>query len=124
MSKVLKRMQFNNGYGCSCCRQDWEESEWIDESEMPTIKEFFENNLNEFDKNCNKGGCVGITYEKDGNVLFGVYADIYRATWFFDAIKEDEDSYLEHRIREKERTYNNVIFDLDPVWDFYGISNT
>lgn len=123
MSKVLKKMQFNNGYGCSCCRQDWEESEWIDESEMPTIKEFFESKLDEFDTNCNEGGCVGITYEKDGFILFGVEASIYKAGWDFYAIKKDENDYSEHCIREKERTYKGVIFDLDAVWDFYGISS-
>lgn len=122
MSKILKRMQFNNGYGCSCHRQDWEESEWIDESEMPTIKDFFENNLNEFDKNCNRGGCVGITYEKDGMVLFGVEATIYKAYWFFEAIKEDEDAYLTHSIHE-QHTYKGTVFDLNSIWEFYGLGN-
>lgn len=125
MSKVLKRMQFNNGYGCSCCRHDWEESEWIDEDEMPTIKDFFENEMIKFDTNCDEGGCVGITYEKDGMVLFGVEAEIYRAAWYFYAIKEDDDSYETKKIPEVSRkNYRDVVFDLQTVWDFYGISST
>lgn len=125
MSKVLKRMQFNNGYGCQCCRCDWEESEWIDESEMPTIKDFFENEMIKFDTNCANGGCVGITYEKDGIVLFGVEAEIHRATWYFLAIKEDEDNYEEKKIPEISRkNYRDVVFDLQTVWDFYGLNNT
>lgn len=124
MSKVLKRMQFNNGYGCSCCRRDWEESEWIDEDEMPTIKDFFENEMVQFDTNCANGGCVGITYEKDGMVLFGVETDIHRVAWNFHAIKEDEDSYETKKIPEVSRkNYRDVVFDLDVVWDFYGINN-
>lgn len=125
MAKILKRKQFNNGYGCQCCRRDWEETEWIDESEMPTIRDFFENELIKFDQNCADGGCVGITYEKDGLVLFGVEADIYKAEWYFNAIQEDDDAYLTKRIPEVSRkNYRDVVFDLQTVWDFYGIDES
>ena len=122
MGKVLKRMQFNNGYGCSCCRQDWEETEWIDEAEVPDLKEFFQTWLSVFDKNCSKGGCVGITYEKDGIVLFGVAANIHHVLWHFYAIKGDSDNFDEFKIPEIKRdTSGNVEFNLAPVWSFYGV---
>jgi len=123
MSKVLKRMQFNNGYGCSCCRHDWEETEWIGEDEVPSYKDFFQTWLSIFDKNCSTDGCVGICYEKDGAILFGVTASIYRACWHFCAVKGDVDNPDEFIIPEVERKCGagNVSFDLDAVWAFYAV---
>ena len=71
---------------------------------MPTIKDFFENEMVQFDTNCANGGCVGITYEKDGLVLFGVEAAIHRATWFFYAIKEQ--TYLQFAVLFLKEFYN------------------
>lgn len=34
MSKVLFRETIGNGYGCSCCAQEFKSCEWIDESMM------------------------------------------------------------------------------------------
>lgn len=116
MGKILKRMQFNNGYGCSCCRNDWEETEWICEDEVPNLKEFFKTQLSVFDKNCGQGGCVGVTYEKNGIILFGVTADIYRIGWDFYAVKGDTDTPDEIKIPEVGR----LSFNLDFVWDFYN----
>jgi hypothetical protein len=81
--KVLKREFYNNGYGCSCCRKDWEEISWIDETEMPTVEEFFTEYLRTFDLNASQGGIVGISYESNGEILFGIEPQIYSADWNF-----------------------------------------
>ena len=71
---ILERTESNNGYGCSCCRQDWEDSEWIDESEMMSFKaiieEAYTNPLE---------GVVGRQYEVNGKILYGYRSDIFRA---------------------------------------------
>ena len=87
--KVLKREFYNNGHGCSCCRKDWEETFWIDENEIPTIEEFFTKHLETFDLNASKGGLVGVCYENNGKILFGLKPQINTADWNFDAVWGD-----------------------------------
>ena len=79
--KVLKREFYTSG--CSCCRNDWEEISWIDETEMPTVEEFFTEYLRTFDLNASQGGIVGISYESNGEILFGIEPQIYSADWNF-----------------------------------------
>lgn len=86
MGKVLERTQFNNGYGCSCCRSDWEEIEWINEDEMIDFETLLTETIKELDKGASDGGCVGIVYEKDGQTLYGITSDIYKAGWTFYAV--------------------------------------
>ena len=118
--KILKVTQFNNGYGCQCCRQDWTETEWIDESELPNIEKFFEENLPKFYKNGNEGGMVGTLFEKDGEVLFGIYADIYRAGFTFYAYKGTVDNEEEMEIPCDYNVFAPK-FDLSGLKSFYNI---
>ena len=71
---ILERTFWNNGYGCSCCRQDWEDSEWIEESNMKSfieiIDEAYESSLE---------GVVGRQYEREGKIIYGYRSDIFRA---------------------------------------------
>ena len=86
MGKVIKRTIYNNGYGCSCCRRDWEDTEWIDEEEMINFETLLKETIKKFDENAGNGGCVGIIYEKDGQTLYGITSTIYRAGWEFYAV--------------------------------------
>ena len=86
MGKVIERKIYNNGYGCSCCRRDWEDTEWIDGEEMISFKTLLTETIKEFNKNANNGGCVGIIYEKDGETLYGIISNIYKVGWEFYAV--------------------------------------
>ena len=77
---ILKRTFYNNGYACSCCRRDWEETEWIDEKEMLSTEQLdavIEHSLDNVTDDCL---VAGIVYEKDGVELYGFKLDIYRAS--------------------------------------------
>lgn len=74
---ILQRDTYNNGYGCSCCRHDWEDTEWIDEKEMDSLEEIINYVYNRewYDSNCNH---LGKLYEKNGKVIYGFQVDFYR----------------------------------------------
>ena len=114
MSKILKRTYYNNGYGCSCCRQDWEDTEWIDEEELPSVEDFFNHDLKIFDGNVDRGGEVGVTYEKDGEILFGITPDIYRAAWYFYATWGNCDFPIEIKIQE-DREWGKVTYHTEEI---------
>lgn len=84
--KILQRSFYNNGYGCDCCRQDWENSDWIEESYMLTFEqmvdkafECFETPKDEDERApLYEGGCVGMAYEKEGETIYGFRSRIYR----------------------------------------------
>lgn len=121
---VLHRKQFNNGYGCSCCREDWEETDWVKDEEVPSIEEFFSQKLSDCIKAFNTGGMVGATYEKDGKILFGVEMDINRVNFSFRAVKGDVDDPEELTLEELEEPGNVPFdspsrFDLEAVYAFY-----
>lgn len=118
MSKILKKTYYNNGYGCSCCRQDWEDTEWIDEKELPSVEDFFNNNLQLFDSNAGNGGEVGTTYEKDGEIIFGITPDIYKAGWNFYAIWGDCDYPKTIKIKE-DREYGKVTYHTEEIIEKY-----
>lgn len=86
MSKALKRTQYNNGYGCSCCRIDWEETEWISEDDMIDFETLLTDEIKDLDKGASYGGCVSIVYEKDGQTLYGIVSNIYKVGWEFYAV--------------------------------------
>ncbi|MCK9279186.1 MAG: hypothetical protein M0P71_00965 [Melioribacteraceae bacterium] len=75
--KILKKIFENNGYGCNCCRRDEEYSEWIEESEMLSLREILYEAIECANTIIGIGGCVGTVYEKDGDVLYGFTSDIY-----------------------------------------------
>lgn len=118
---ILKRIQYNNGYGCQCCRRDWEEVEWVDEKEASDIKTFFKENLPLFHQNCNAGGKVGIKYQKEGVTVFGIEADIYKMGWDFYACKGEVD--FEDTVKIPVKYENGTpSFDLSVLDSFYGLS--
>lgn len=71
---VLERTDWNNGYGCSCCRVDWKTCRWIEKDNMRSFEEIIDeaytNPLEDI---------VSRRYEDDGKVLYGYRSDIYRA---------------------------------------------
>jgi hypothetical protein len=120
MGKVVKRYYYNNGYGCSCCRLDWEDFEWIDEEEIPSVEEFFcHDTLDFLDKNVANGGIVGVTYEKDGRILYGIISVIYRAVWYFNAVWGDCDFYDEHEIKIDRMSSDGTKFGTEEILKKY-----
>jgi len=66
--KILETKLYNNGYGCSCCRDDHKITNWIDEQNMLSIEDLL-NLIYEWkfeDENC-----CGIKYEKESKILYG-----------------------------------------------------
>ncbi len=94
---VLKRTDFNNGYGCSCCRRDSEESEWIEEKDMLTFEEIidlaYKHPLEDE---------VGIQYEKDGKVLYGFRSEIYTVGSDVYILHKDSETLILSSSRNKE----------------------
>ena len=122
MGKVLKRMQFNNGYGCSCCRRDWEETEWINEDEIIDFETLLTETIKEFNKKASDGGCVGITYEKDGQTLYGIEPDIYKVGWSFYAVFGGEaDYYYENEllIKNYEGVSKRKSYTVEEILSMY-----
>ena len=88
--KILRRRVWNNGYGCSCCARDWEDTDWIDPEEMIPFEDLFDH----IDKNresMSDSHLIRDQYEKDGEILYGFSSRYYRV---------GEDTYIhwgEHR---------------------------
>ena len=70
---ILERTSWNNGYGCGCCRQDWENTKWIEESDMKSFSEIIDEAYTSPLEDT-----VGIQYERDGKVIYGYESDIFR----------------------------------------------
>ena len=122
MRKVIKRTIYNNGYGCSCCRQDWEDTEWIDEEEMISFETLLTETIKEFDENAGCGGCVGLIYEKDGKTLYGIDSNIYRVGWEFYAVfggDADYDYEYELLIRDYEGVSKSMSYTIDDILALY-----
>ena len=122
MSKVIERKIYNNGYGCACCRQDWENTEWIDEKEMISFETLLTETIKEFNKNANDGGCVGIIYEKDGKTLYGVDSNIYRVSWEFYAVfggEADYDYDNELLIQNYEGVLKEKSYSVEEILEAY-----
>ena len=77
MSKVLRRREWNNGYGCQCCAQNWEETDWIEETDMIPIEKMF-GIIDRARKKMSDDHQIAETYEKEGEVLYGYDARIYK----------------------------------------------
>lgn len=116
MSKILRREQYNNGYGCSCCRHDWEETDWINETDIIPFETLLTETIKELDNNCNKGGLVGVVYEKDGEVLYGIDANIYRAGWEFYAVWGDDKELL---IKDYEGVSHRQSYSVEEILKEY-----
>ena len=121
MGKVIIREFYNNGYGCSCCRRDWENSSWIDEKEMLSLDDLLAQ-IYKFDKHASgEGGCVGAQYESDGKILYGIKPEIYKTRWDFYFVFGDEDDPCEILIPEKKPG----VFDFnDAVTAYYNAQKT
>jgi hypothetical protein len=78
MEMILKRTAFNNGYGCSCCADGWESTDWIEKVEMLSpellLKEIKKNR-----ENMNEGHLIEKIYEQNGDTLYGYTSEIYKA---------------------------------------------
>ena len=129
MSKVLERRIFNNGYGCSCCRDDWEETSWIDENEMIDFQTLLTEAIKELQDNVWGGGIVGIVYEKDGKILYGVDPYIYKMGATFYAVfggecGEDGDYENELMIKDYEGVYRyDKSYTVDEILLKYNNKN-
>jgi hypothetical protein len=78
---ILETRMYNNGYGCSCCRNDWENKKWIEESEMESFESIVNCILNGTYYNEDENDYnSGLIYEKDGEILYGYRIKIYKAT--------------------------------------------
>ena len=71
---ILERTDQNNGYGCSCCRVDWEICRWIEKDNMRSFEEI----INEAYTSPLED-VVGRRYEDQGKVLYGYRSDVYKA---------------------------------------------
>lgn len=118
MSKILRREYYNNGYGCSCCRRDWEETTWIEEEKMISFETLLTETIKEFDKSCDDGGLVGFVYEKDGEVLYGIEANIYKVGWDFYAVIGEE----EYLIKGYEGVHTNYrSYSIEEILNKYSL---
>lgn len=125
MGKILKRSKFNNGYGCSCCRKDWETTEWIDENEMVDFRILLTQVIENLNANASDGGCVGIFYEKDGKTLYGIDSNIYKIGWEFYAVfggDADYDYENELLIKGYEGDSNKKSYSVDEIITIYSNS--
>ena len=74
---ILERNTWNNGYGCSCCRSDWNSSDWIEEGEITPLTEIIDYIYDENWKG--NDNHLELLYEKDGKTLYGFHIDYYKA---------------------------------------------
>jgi len=117
MGKILRREQYNNGYGCSCCRRDWKKTDWIDEADVIDFETLLTETIKKLDQNCDGGGLVGIVYEKDGEVLYGINANIYRAGWEFYAVFGDDKELL---IKDYEGVSHYRSYSVEEILKEFG----
>ena len=94
--KIVERKIFNNGYGCSCCREDWEETNFINESDMIPFETLLTDTVKKLERNIGYSGVVGIIYEKNNKTLYGVNSEIGRALSELSAVfgGGDDGDYL------------------------------
>jgi len=114
---ILKRDEWNNGYGCSCCRSDWENVEWIEESDMKSFSEIVNYVFNRkylTDNNIH----AGLIYEKDGKVLYGFSTRIYKAG--NDAFIYIEENKYQINCRDKMLKTKEEIHKLNIDANFPG----
>ena len=96
MGKVLVREATNNGYGCSCCGSIDERTRWIDEGDMMTPEALLKY-IKDARSKMSDDHSVGLSYEKDGDVLYGFRCDVFRAGERAYIIRGKEDTlYLTH----------------------------
>ena len=77
MSKILRRRIWSNGYGCQCCGQSWEETDWIDEEDMIPIEKMF-GIIDRARKKMSDDHQLDEIYEKEGEWLYGYQGMPYR----------------------------------------------
>jgi hypothetical protein len=104
---ILVRNYYNNGYGCSCCRSDWEEVDWINESDMLSFEELIalakesKEHVTDDDYHC------GTIYQKDGKTLYGFTTKIYRSPIEISLVVGNK-SFVVKSIYEREFNEDNV----------------
>ena len=76
MEKVLLVKEFNNGYGCQCCGETWENHEWVDEAEF-SRKVIVKKAIKER-KDINDIHLTGLRLEKDGKTIYGFDCGVYK----------------------------------------------
>ena len=76
MKKILLIKTFNNGYGCSCCAEVWENHEWVKQEDF-TEKKILKIAL-DARKDMNDFHLIGMKLEDNGKLLYGFEAEICR----------------------------------------------
>lgn len=74
---ILKRTTRNNGYGCSCCSQTWDDAEWLDELLLPSFEEVLEKAINVIPYG-KYGDDIYCVYERNGKTIYGYELDVNR----------------------------------------------
>ena len=72
---ILKKTTRNNGYGCSCCSQTWDDSEWIDEMQLPSLEEVVDEALAS-EPFSQFGDTIYCAYERNGKMIYGYELDV------------------------------------------------
>lgn len=68
---ILKQYTTGNGYACSCCRDEWDGSEWIEKPEMAGLRQVYD-----WAVEADPDGYCTVRYESDGILLLGFEASI------------------------------------------------
>lgn len=76
---ILETNKYNNGYGCSCCRQDYKSTEWIEEKDMISLVDIINYIYDgKWNGHHEANNHLNLLYEKDGKVLYGFDIDYRR----------------------------------------------
>lgn len=77
--KVLRRIHYNNGYGCSCCGRNWEKATWINRSEMLSLDALVQLAKYSAEHLADDPVIAGVIYESNGKIEYGYKMNIYTA---------------------------------------------
>ena len=122
---IIEFTESNNGYGCTCCSQTFDDHNWISEKDALTIEQMYVEAMNATIDNI-----ISKRYEKEGEILYGYRGDIIHRRGlkvFFQIGNEKEclirnDQTTDVKIYTKEEIlemYNKEMKDLDEhnsVW--------
>jgi hypothetical protein len=103
---ILMTSSWDNGYNCTCCRQETEDIEWIQEKDAVSPEDLYDNrnahlSSNEYFRN------LGLKYERDGELLYGIERTIIKKRIYFligekrYLIEKKEDDSSEEKVFTK-----------------------
>lgn len=118
MGKVLKRTTIGNGYGCSCCAREDNDSEWINEDEMLSKQEIA-NIIISKSWNGDNYTKLELVYEREGEVIYGYYINYGRTSDSFEFFNNGSILSIEGRELYNPETKEETIKKINDFFEVY-----